>query len=113
MIYVARHDMTLVEPLKSIRIVSNGIDYAVMNENSVICSYKSVESAKQSIYGLIRLFEPVVVVNGYCNFEEEVDLLKQKYGDVILTSSEQNIEPLGNDVIYIFPSEEELENVGK
>lgn len=113
MIYIARHDMTLVEPLKSIRIVSNGIDYAVMNESSVICSYKSVESAKMSIYGLIRLFEPVVVVNGYCNFEEEVDLLKQKYGDVIFTSSEQNVEPLGNDVIYIFPSEEELENVGK
>lgn len=113
MIYIARHDMTLVEPLKSIRIVSNGIDYAVMNENNVICSYKSIESAKQSIYGLIRLFEPVVVINGYCNFEEEVDLLKQKYGDVIFTSSEQNIEPLGNDVIYIFPSEEDLENVGK
>lgn len=113
MIYVARHDMTLVEPLKSIRIVSNGIDYAVMNENNVICSYKSIESAKQSIYGLIRLFEPFVVVNGYCNFEEEVDLLKQKYGDVILASSEQNVEPLGNDVIYIFPSEEDLENVGK
>lgn len=113
MIYIARHDMTLIEPLKSIRIVSNGIDYAVMNENNVICSYKSIESAKQSIYGLIRLFEPFVVVNGCCNFEEEVDLLKQKYGDVIFASSEQSIEPLGNDVIYIFPSEEELENVGK
>lgn len=113
MIYVANPDYIIVEPLKSIRIVSNGIDYAVMNENSVICSYKSIESAKQSIYGLIRLFEPVVVVNGYCNFEEEVDLLKQKYGDVILASSEQKIEPLGNDVIYVFPSEEELENVGK
>ena len=108
MIYVANPDFLIVEPLKSIRIVSNGIDYAVMNENSVICSYKSIESAKQSIYGLIRLFENVVVVNGYCNFEEEVDLLKQKYGDVILASSEQKIENIGNDIIYVFPSEEEL-----
>ena len=108
MIYVARPDMTLIEPLTSIRIVSNGVDYAVMNENTVICSYKSFENAKMSIYGLIRLSKPVVVVNGYSNFEKEVDLLKEKYGDVILASSEQKIENIGNDIIYVFPSEEEL-----
>lgn len=108
MIYVANPNFLIVEPLNSVRIVDNGKDYLIMNGNTVICSYKSVENAKMSIYGLIRLSKPVVVVNGYSNFEKEVDLLKEKYGDVILASSEQKIENIGNDIIYVFPSEKEL-----
>lgn len=107
MIYVANPDYIIVEPLKSIRIVSNGIDYAVMNENSVICSYKSIESAKQSVNGLIKLYQPLIFANSYC-YSDDLKLLKNQFKNVIRTSGSAEIETLGNDFIYVFPSEEEL-----
>lgn len=107
MIYVANPNFLIVEPLNSVRIVDNGKDYLIMNGNTVLYHYSSLKKAKSSIEKLIKIYQPIIVANSYC-YSENLDLLKKQFNNVICTSGGGKIEALGNDFVYVFPSEEEL-----
>lgn len=110
MIYVANPNFLIVEPLNSVRIVDNGKDYLIMNGNTVLYHYSSLKKAKNSIEKLIKIYQPIIIKteSEYNLSDENISYLQENYGNLIFANEESKIERIGNDIIYVFPSEEEL-----